>query len=141
MSRTDRREPSNEYQFNCGQYVYFRDGEPVTRPADTIALFIDTEDGTLHKHGDPAAVRRHHQVTSEKFRSSDSSEVREWANKLIVVEGRFPLEEINRVLSTTGYAKHFYEKLMVGQISPVSIDYVDECDAEKTTSADLPGNF
>lgn len=40
------------------------------------------------------------------------------ADKLIVIEGRFPLEEINRCLSTTSYAKHFYEKLMAGQIVP-----------------------
>lgn len=136
----DRREPDNVYQFNCGQYVYFRDGEPVTKPADTIALFIDKADGTLHKHGDPVAVRKHHQTTCGAYRASDSPEVNALADDLIVVEGRFPLEEINRCLSITFYAKRFYEKLVDGQIAQALFNPDGEPEADADTNVALPGN-
>lgn len=40
----------------------------------------------------------------------------EMAEALVVVRGRFPLEEINKCLSNSTYTEIFYRKLMAGQM-------------------------
>lgn len=104
------------YQFNCGQYVLYKDGQPTTKPSDTIALCIDKDSGVLHKHGDPERVRQWHATNVRALRQAGCAD---WADHMVVVEGRFPLEEINRCLSNTGYASTFFEKLQEGKISAI----------------------
>ncbi|WP_298705818.1 hypothetical protein [Variovorax gossypii] len=115
-----------EYRLNCGQYVLHkadgRTGElvPVGRVMDEIALGIDVEDGTLHKHGPVDRVNEWHVLTSKQLRVGGATEL---ADHLVVVSGRFPLEEVNKCLTHTGYAKVFHDKLVGGEIEPLAWDY------------------
>jgi len=119
---------SVEYQYglNCGQYVLNRadlrtgDFVPIGRLLDEIALGIDIENGTLHKHGPAERVHEWHVVTSKQLRAGGAGE---FADHLVVVTGRFPLEEINKCLTHTGYAKVFHQKLAAGEIEPLGWDY------------------
>lgn len=48
-----------KYELNCGQFVFFRDGQPSSAPADVIALAFEVDDDglvILHKHGNPEIV-------------------------------------------------------------------------------------
>ncbi|NCQ52152.1 hypothetical protein GW796_09725 [archaeon] len=38
------------------------------------------------------------------------------AKDIVVITGRFPIEEINKCLSTSGYIVKFYNDLMSGKI-------------------------
>lgn len=115
-----------EYRLNCGQYVLHRaeapSGElvPVGRVMDEIALGIDVEHGTLHKHGPVDRVSEWHASTSKQLRACGASEL---ADHLVVVSGRFPLEEINKCLTHSGYAKIFHEKLVAGEVEPLAWDF------------------
>ena len=114
---------SSEYALNCGQYVLMVDGKPTTAPADTIAFGFGSDDATLYRHGSPERVRAWHLETSKKLREAG---LEDWANQLVVVEGRFPLDEVNRMLSHRGYAKMFYEKLRQDQIQPLPYGFESE---------------
>lgn len=107
---------SREYRFNAGQYVFHVNGTPTTRPADTVALAIDTDEGTLHKHGNPESVSDWYVKTRQKLREAGCET---WADRLVVIEGRFPLDEINKCISAGGYGKFFLDKLLRDEISPV----------------------
>lgn len=104
---------SSCYEFNGGQYVLLIDGKQTTVPADTIALAIDRAEGTLRKHGAPERVRSWHIENAKKLRQAGLDE---WADNLVVVEGRFPLEEVNRCLSNHTYAGSLLRKLESGEI-------------------------
>ena len=111
------------YQFNAGQCVFNINGKPTTQPSDTIALCIDKEQGGLLKHGNPESVRQWHCATSKKMHDSG---LLEWSENLVVVERRFPLEEVNRCIGNMGYTKQFLIKLYSGEIQAVG--YGDDGD-------------
>lgn len=108
-----------EYRLNCGQYVLHSkppmggDLVPVGRVLDELSLAIDTREGTLHKHGVPELVASWYENTTQKLRAGGCEE---FADDLVVVTGRFPLEEVNRCVSNTGYAGSFYRRLLAGDI-------------------------
>ncbi len=98
---------SYHYELNCGQPVLFRDGVPVSRPLDKLALSFDdsSEDGliTPYRHGDPAIV--HAWVAAQKARSAASGSLEgSLAERLQVIElnsfppGNFPLELVNQAI-------------------------------------------
>lgn len=107
------------YALNGGQYVLTVDGVPQTAPADTVALGFDKKDGTLFKHGKPETVSQWTVTAAGKLREAG---LQDWADDLVMVEGRFPLEEINKCLDISGYCKVFFAKLQCGEIEGMSYD-------------------
>ena len=114
-----------EYRLNCGQYVlhakrpFGEDLEPVGKVLDEISLAIDTENGILHKHGPAEKVSAWHAQTTQALRAAGAVEM---AGHLVVVTGRFPLEEVNRCISNHTYAGHFFKKLVTGQMEALGWD-------------------
>lgn len=106
------------YELNCGQYVLHRDGQPIGPLLDEVALAISKEDGILHKHGPHDLVLKWHQNTSDKLRRGGFSEL---ADDLIVICGRFPLEALNRCISTSGYALVLYRGIQAGTIAALDM--------------------
>lgn len=105
-----------EYRMIEGKYALFGDNGPILEELEEVALFFDTETGTLHRHGEPTRVMEMHRESQKAFRAAGLDLM---AEQLIVVSGRFPTEELNRCINCTGYAKRFYEKLKAGEIQPV----------------------
>ena len=122
-----------EYRLNCGQYVLHTkrpfgvDLEPVGRPLDQISLAIDTAEGTLQKHGVPELVAAWYADTSKKLRQGGCGE---WADNLVVITGRFPIEEVNKCVGAMSYAGIFYKRLVAGEIEemPFISPSVEEAD-------------
>ncbi|CAN7370323.1 hypothetical protein [Variovorax sp. LjRoot178] len=120
-----------EYRLNCGQYVLHAktpmvgDLVPVGRVLDQVSLAIDIAEGLMHKHGIPETVAAWHAETSKKLREGGCVE---WADNLVVVTGRFPIEEVNRCIASTGYAGIFYKRLIAGEIDemPYPMETSDE---------------
>lgn len=105
------------YGESCRQYVLseVRDGVavPIRAPQDEIGLAIQLDAGTLVKHGDPETVA----AWATKERSTlRAAGLNEWADELVVVSGRFPLEEVNKCLSNTTYPGVFFRRLAAGEI-------------------------
>ena len=120
-----------EYRLNCGQYVLHTkppmggDLVPVGRVLDEVSLAIDTVEGTLHKHGVPELVAAWHAETTRKLREGGCAE---WADNLVVVTGRFPIEEVNKCVGAMTYAGIFYKRLIAGEIEemPYPFEPVEE---------------
>jgi hypothetical protein len=104
------------YRMNGEHYVLFRGETPVGAPLLEVALAIDTEDGTLHKHGSPERVASWAQEARARLRERGGPVGEEWASKIVVATGRFPVEDINRCITTSGYAGTLYQRLMQGQL-------------------------
>ncbi|KWT69571.1 MULTISPECIES: hypothetical protein [unclassified Variovorax] len=128
-----------EYRLNCGQYVLHAkrplsdDLEPVLRPLDQISLAIDTAEGTLHKHGAPERVAAWYADTSRKLREGGCGE---WADNLVVVTGRFPIDEVNKCVGAMSYAGIFYKRLVAGEIE--EMPFISPS-AEEADERDRPG--
>jgi hypothetical protein len=102
---------SMRYELNCGQYVLHQNGKPVHRVHDEVAICLDKESGTRHKFGDPEVVRAWHANTQKSFRDAGSPEM---AEDLVVIQGRFTLEDINKVIDNSCYTAVLYTKVMDG---------------------------
>ena len=102
------------YQLNCGQYVLHADDKPIGAVLDEVAIAFDRESGTLHKHGSPEMVQGWLSLTQKKLRDGGMDEM---ANDLMLVCGKFPLEELNRCLTHSGYVLRMVDKLQRGLIA------------------------
>lgn len=107
------------YALNCGQYVLHCDGKPVGPLHDEIAFCLDASTGTRHKFGAPDLVRAWHTNAQAKFRAANLSEM---ADELVVVQGRFTLEDINKVIDCSGYAAVLYQKVMNGTADVLDLE-------------------
>lgn len=97
------------YRLNCGQYVLHQGDKPIGPVMDEVAIAFDRECGTLHKHGSVEMVRQWLQKSQDTFRQAGFPDM---AENLIMIAGRFDLEDLNRCLSTTGYLAQFYPRLL-----------------------------
>lgn len=102
---------SFRFELNCGQYVLHADGAPISRLLDEVAICLDKEDGTRHKFGDPEVVRAWHEKAQKSFRAMGEHNL---ADVLVVIQGRFTLEDINKVIENACYTAVLYEKVMSG---------------------------
>jgi hypothetical protein len=107
-----------QYQLNCGQYVLHRDGKPVGALLDEVAIAFDKENGTLHKHGAPEMVNAWAQHAQQKLRAGGASE---FADDLIVVTGRFTLDDLNGCLTHSGYIGVLYTKMLRGEVPALGL--------------------
>ncbi|GBG14586.1 uncharacterized protein NMK_2185 [Novimethylophilus kurashikiensis] len=103
------------YKLNCGQYVLHEGDDPIGAVMDEVSICFDKESGTLHKHGRPELVQDWHAKAQAKYREAGFDEM---ADELIVITGRFALEDLNRCLSTSGYVGVFYNRLLKGEAAP-----------------------
>lgn len=90
--------PNIHYETNCEQYVLMRDGKPVMRPLDEIALCVAVDsDGCciLHKHGDPESVRKWAESTQAVLRAQGNDVANQMAAEIQVHQGKFDLQDLN----------------------------------------------
>lgn len=111
------------YKTNFSQYVLMDGKTCLYGPYDQISICFDRDSGTLHKHGEPGRVAAWHEKTTKAFRECGYAEYAEMADDLVCVTGRFPLEEINKCISCSGYAGIFYKKLLAGEIAELPVIY------------------
>ncbi len=102
----------NEYKLEDSKYVYYLGGEVKGEPLDAVAIVFDKETGTLHKHGPVEGVTRWAEDAQRKFREGGFPDM---ADDLIVLSGRFTLEDLNRCLSNSGFPALFYQRVIRGE--------------------------
>lgn len=98
------------FALNCGQYVLHAGDAPVGRVLDEVAICMD-KDGTRHKFGDPEVVRAWHKNAQQSFRNVGANDL---ADDLVVIQGRFTLEDINKVIENSSHTALLYQKVMNG---------------------------
>lgn len=102
------------YRLNCGQYVLHDGDKPIGRVLDCVALGLDKGSGTLHKHGAPEMVERWLTDAQARFRQGGFPDM---ADDLVLVSGRFTLDDLNRCITTSGYVGQLYARLLVGAVT------------------------
>ncbi len=100
---------SYQYQMNCGQYVLHHDGKPITAPSDTVAMALDVNMEIMLKHGSPYAVSAWVRLTKDRMIKGGHQDM---ADTIVMIEGRFPLDQLNRCLDTSGYVMMLYNDMM-----------------------------
>lgn len=97
------------YALNCGQYVKHRDGQPIQRPLDEVAMAVSVDEETslvtLHKHGDPEAVAAWFQRTKAKLVATGAMGLR-MAEEMKLIQGRFDLAQLNAAINGSATALH-----------------------------------
>ncbi len=104
-----------EYRRNGPHYALTDNGEFIGPPLTEIAIAFSRSDGTLHKHGGVTMVENWATEARQKLRSGDLSD---WADDLIVLSGPLDIDEINKCISTTGYCKRYYERVLATPTAP-----------------------
>ena len=99
------------YKLNAGQYVLHDGDQPIGQVLDEVAIAINRASGTLHRHGDPQMVSKWLADTQGKLRRGGYHDM---ADDLVMISGRFELEDLNRCLNITGYAGRLYKRLVNG---------------------------
>jgi hypothetical protein len=116
-------EMSLRYEIQHGSYYLLDRTKPrsalspqpeVRLMADEIALAFDRESGTLHKHGKPETVELWATGARKTFRDGGFPDM---AEDIIVMSGKFPIEELNKCLECTGYCLDLYKKLSTLSLS------------------------
>lgn len=85
----------------------------VRAMSDTIALAFDLENGILHKHGAADSVEAWAAQARKKLTDGGYPEM---AADIVVVSGPLPVDEVNKCLSTSGYASELWRKLQDGSL-------------------------
>ena len=99
-----------------GYYILCDGDEPIGDPVEEFSVCIDWASGTRHKFGDPAVVSAWHLHASKTLREGGFPDM---ADDLIVFTGRFPVEDINKMIGISDYAARFYGRLLAGDVQPL----------------------
>lgn len=110
---------------NDAHYVLHEGEEAIREPMNEVAIAFDKRDGILHKHGDPQRVQAWVVDAQRKFRSIGFDDM---ANDLCIIQGRFPLDELNQCLAASSYIVKLNQKLLAGELD--SVPRFDEAPAE-----------
>ena len=93
------------------RYVLHDGDDPIGAPLTEVAVCFDKENGILHKHGNHEMVSHWYQNSRKKLIEGGAGFM---ADDLMVICGPIELEELNRMLTTSGYCKRYMEKLNTG---------------------------
>lgn len=101
---------SFQYQkLSTGAYILRDTENRMVLKTMCPAILFDAESGVLHKHGDFEIIRKVAAEMRAKYARVGASEL---AADLIIYSSRnFPLEELNKCLSISGYCKLMHEKM------------------------------
>ena len=93
-----------EYRLENNRYALYRQG---VRQFDTdeVALLFDAEQHTLFRHGKPAELQAQYARLLKNQRGDPR--LRPAAERTTLIQGRFDLAELNKVLRTPGYLREF----------------------------------
>lgn len=106
------------YELNCRQYVLMDGDKPIGKVHDTLSFCINKDDGYLQKFGDPEKVKTWYLNETAKLRISGANE---FSEAFVVITGRFPLDEINKLIANPNCAGEFYQKLVTGCIQELPL--------------------
>jgi hypothetical protein len=107
-----------EYRLLANQYVLFQDGKQTGRALPQLSLAFDRDNGTVYKHGEPAMVQTWAHLMLKRM---VNGHMHDDAQNLVVVTGRWPLDEVNRCLENPSYAAEFFTRLMDGEFAAARV--------------------
>jgi hypothetical protein len=111
------------YKIEGNEYVLYCDDEVIVRTPYSISLCIAKSidnnnkiECILHKHG------RHENVQAFYEKAKPLEDI---FGSILLLKGRFPVSEINKLINNTGYATKFYENFVEGKMEVESSIHPD----------------
>jgi len=119
------------YEYKDNMYYLIDDRGEIITTYEKVALcfsYNSEEGGLLHKHGSPESVNKWAMVTRKKYVKAaknfdlhkrltsmgiqtSATDYNQLANEIVVIEGKFAIEELQKCIDISGYVGRFYEKL------------------------------
>jgi len=99
------------YVLRDGFYC-LEDDNTVLSKSEEVSILFDTGGiigWVLLKHGDPERVLAYSQVMTKKYTVFGLGD---FIKGLKVMTGKFPVDELNHLINSSGYGKIFYEKML-----------------------------
>lgn len=90
------------------RYVLHDGEEVIGEPLVEVAVCFDKESGVMHKHGKPEYVSNWYNKSRQKLMGAGFPGM---AAELTVVSGPIPVEELNKMISTSGYCGRYFARL------------------------------
>jgi hypothetical protein len=97
----------NEYVLYCGEEVISRSPYSISLCVSKSLDDNNNVECILHKHGSHENVKAFY----EKSKHAEFI-----FGSLLILKGRFPVSEINKLINNTGYITTFYNNLMEGKM-------------------------
>lgn len=106
------------YTYESGSY-YLKEELQLKTPlsndiifmTDEVAILFDAESFTLMKHGRPETVQEWY--NDAKAKCEGKQDVYDLLIKpLVMLIGKFDVDELNKVINNSGYVERFYRELM-----------------------------
>ena len=97
-----------KYELYMGTY-FLMEGKKIVHGCDEVAIaFTKEEDGSyiLMKHGNPELVKKWISKAEQLYKDS----LTHISPGFYMISGKFPVEDLNRILDTTGWIKFFIQK-------------------------------
>jgi len=98
-----------EYKLEDGAYALYWRGERLL-VTNEVSVLIDLDTGSHLKHGIPAIVEERYRSLRKALQDGG---LEKEAQDLVVITGKFELEDLNKMVSICGYAGLFYRNAMV----------------------------
>ena len=98
-----------KYKYEDLYYILYdiETNTELHRSEEIAVAFTTAPNGmmwTMHKHGPPELVNRWARIARSKYIEDGLNDI---AKELVVIEGKFPVEEINKIIEISGYIKKF----------------------------------
>lgn len=113
------------------KYVFVRDdGMTIHIIGTEVAIAFDKETAVLFKHGVPALVNdwaTRARRTLSKLDDAIGTAVgltNEMAKDIIVIEGPIPLDELNKIITITGYIGRYYKSMQEATPKSTTINVI-----------------
>jgi O-phosphoseryl-tRNA(Cys) synthetase len=102
------------YIIEDNEYVLVDELDRVQWRGPEIAIALefcpnDPMPGLLLKYGSPEGVEKWVAKVREKFLAHGYTDM---ANEIIVVKGKIPIEELSKIVDTSGYVGKWYQKTL-----------------------------
>jgi hypothetical protein len=99
-------EASAHYTFTDGKYAFRAFGRELCSDLPTVALLFDHRHNVVINHGNPAFARKRFAAVQRMYIDSGLA-----SDDVVLLEGQFPVDELNAVISIPGKIGEMYAKI------------------------------
>jgi len=100
-----------KYEFDGFDYLLIDDNGDTIDRMDEVSVCFDKTDSVLLKHGDPKKVYKYYEETRRKIALLNDFDGGMLFD-ICFIQGRFPVEEVNKCLDICDYVGIFYKKMI-----------------------------
>ncbi len=105
-----------EYRLDGELYALYW-GDECLFETEVVAVLVDTHSGSMLKHGQPGVVEAYFHSMRTAYLTQGFTEQ---ASSLVVMSGKFDIEDLNKMIAITGYAGQLYAKTMASRANGIN---------------------